>query len=220
MTRVLVTASSVILRAGLEAIIATDANLEVVGKAVDWADLAQQIDLLQPDVVLAEVVTQDDLPNLLAGLEGDVPTPAIVLLVDDFQTEGLSEAVRLGVRGVLPTEANLRGRGYANTTEIIAAIEAAAAGLFTLHPDFAESLLSNLPAPRSTSTMALSSLTPREVEVLQMLAEGLGNKAIARRLQISEHTVKFHIGSLFTKLHASSRTEAVMLGARQGLILL
>jgi DNA-binding NarL/FixJ family response regulator len=58
------------------------------------------------------------------------------------------------------------------------------------------------------------------VEVLQMLAEGLGNKAIARRLSISEHTVKFHIGSIFSKLNASSRTEAVILGARQGLILL
>jgi DNA-binding NarL/FixJ family response regulator len=63
-------------------------------------------------------------------------------------------------------------------------------------------------------------LTNREVDVLSMLAEGLGNKAIALRLNISEHTVKFHIGSIFSKLHASSRTEAVILGARQGLILL
>nr|WP_228035594.1 response regulator transcription factor [Oculatella sp. LEGE 06141] len=63
-------------------------------------------------------------------------------------------------------------------------------------------------------------LTPREIEVLGMLAEGLGNKAIAKRLSISEHTVKFHISSIFTKFGVSSRTEAVMLGARQGLILL
>ncbi|HKC74673.1 MAG TPA: response regulator transcription factor, partial [Chloroflexota bacterium] len=63
-------------------------------------------------------------------------------------------------------------------------------------------------------------LTPREIEVLGMLAEGLGNKTIARRLGISEHTVKFHVGSIFAKLDASSRTEAVTLGARRGLIML
>jgi DNA-binding CsgD family transcriptional regulator len=63
-------------------------------------------------------------------------------------------------------------------------------------------------------------LTPREIEVLGMLAEGLGNKTIARRLGISEHTVKFHVGSILAKLDASSRTEAVTLGARRGLIML
>jgi DNA-binding CsgD family transcriptional regulator len=63
-------------------------------------------------------------------------------------------------------------------------------------------------------------LTPREIEVLGMLAEGLGNKSVARRLSISEHTVKFHVSSIFTKLNAKSRTEAVTLGARLGLIML
>jgi DNA-binding NarL/FixJ family response regulator len=62
-------------------------------------------------------------------------------------------------------------------------------------------------------------LTPREIEVLSMLAEGAGNKMIARRLGISEHTVKFHVGSILSKLDASSRTEAVTLGLRQGLIM-
>ena len=63
-------------------------------------------------------------------------------------------------------------------------------------------------------------LTPREIEVLGMLAEGLGNKEIAWRLQISEHTVKFHVASILSKLDASSRTEAVTVGFRQGLIML
>jgi DNA-binding CsgD family transcriptional regulator len=63
-------------------------------------------------------------------------------------------------------------------------------------------------------------LTPREIEVLGMLAEGLGNKTIARRLGISEHTVKFHVGSILARLDASSRTEAVTLGARRGLIMI
>ena len=63
-------------------------------------------------------------------------------------------------------------------------------------------------------------LTPRELEVLRMIADGLGNKQIAARLAISEHTVKFHVGSVFAKTHASTRAEAVMIGARRGLIVL
>jgi len=105
--------------------------------------------------------------------------------------------------------------------EIVGAVEAAAAGLIALHPAAAESIWSLLPAPvRTTVAPAGQALTPREIEVLGMMAEGLGNKTIARRLGISEHTVKFHVGSILTKLNASSRTEAVTLGARQGLIML
>ena len=63
-------------------------------------------------------------------------------------------------------------------------------------------------------------LSPREIEVLRLMAEGLSNKTIAWRLSISEHTVKFHVNSIFSKLGAGTRTEAVMLGVRQGLVLL
>lgn len=73
---------------------------------------------------------------------------------------------------------------------------------------------------RTIPTSQGETLTPREIEVLVMLAEGTGNKVIARHLGISEHTVKFHVGSILAKLNASSRTEAVTLGVRQGLILL
>ena len=89
-----------------------------------------------------------------------------------------------------------------------------------LHSDLIDVLLSILPSAARSLPPAPQALTPREIEVLTMLAEGLGNKAIARRLNISEHTVKFHVGSIFSKLNASSRTEAVTLGARQGLIML
>jgi two-component system, NarL family, response regulator YdfI len=86
----------------------------------------------------------------------------------------------------------------------------------------AEAALASLAAAPTTAVTDTPAqpLTPREVEVLHMLAEGLGNKTIARRLGISEHTVKFHVGSIFAKLNASSRTEAVTLGVRQGLVML
>jgi DNA-binding NarL/FixJ family response regulator len=211
MIRVLIIADSIVVRTGLEAIITTQDMLTVVGSFSNRETLPQ-IDELQPDVILLEADWQDDdTASAWAWAEAGLTSPAIVLLTDDIQTLG-SEALRSGGRGLLSTNAT--------TSEIVAAIEAAAAGLVVLSPDVVGVLLPNSPnSPKSLPALA-QDLTPREIEVLQMLAEGMGNKAIARQLTISEHTVKFHVSSIFSKLNASSRTEAVTLGARQGLILL
>jgi DNA-binding NarL/FixJ family response regulator len=100
-------------------------------------------------------------------------------------------------------------------SHIVAAIDAVLAGLVVLQPGDLDGLLVN-PRP----ARMVEPLTPREIEVLGMLAEGQSNKAIAHHLGISEHTVKFHVTSIMTKLNAGSRTEAVTLGIRQGLIMI
>jgi DNA-binding NarL/FixJ family response regulator len=139
--------------------------------------------------------------------------PAIVLLTDIPQGPRLTnEVLRAGVRAILPREAT--------TAEIVAAIEAAAAGLFVLHQETIDAVLRDEPPQERALSSTLHILSQREVEVLSMIAEGLGNKTIAWRLGISEHTVKFHVGSIFNKLNATSRTEAVTLGIRQGLIMI
>ncbi|MDQ6704902.1 MAG: response regulator transcription factor, partial [Acidobacteriota bacterium] len=159
----------------------------------------------QPDVVLLEADSRDeDLHRTLQALNSRASQGAIVLLVDDVSARYLRD----GARAVLPHGASAR--------EILAAIEAVAAGLVVGYPDVLEGLS---PGPALSATSD-GLLTTREIEVLRMLSEGLPNKEIAWRLGISEHTVKFHVGSLFAKLNASSRTEAVTLGVRQGLILL
>lgn len=211
--RVLVAANSAIARAGLEALLAASPTLLVVGSVSGQGNLAEQIEHTQPDVLLLELELQEEdpiapLPLLNDRLDG----PALVILVDNLQRSWAGEALQAGVRGMLPTEAI--------ASEIVAAIEAVAAGLIVLHPEFLDALAMAAPPTRTLPTSSQQALSPREIEVLTMLAEGLGNKAIARRLQISEHTVKFHISSIFSKLNASSRTEAVTVGARQGLILL
>lgn len=210
MTDVLIAADSVVVRAGLEAIVRTSPTLTVLD-SVAVADIANQLMTLQPDVVLLEWDFEEDLATVLPlDLTSSL---AIVLLVEEAPGAWVADGLRAQVRGVLPREAAASG--------IVAAIEAVAAGLTVLHPAAVEALLPSLPAPAQPLTPLPSQpLTPREIEVLSMLAEGLGNKAIARRLQISEHTVKFHVGSIFSKLNAASRTEAVTIGARQGLILL
>lgn len=216
MTSVLVAAADNIVRAGLESIVRASPELIVVGSSSNLDTLAALIEARLPDVVLMELGRHNDEPvseKLLALGAVSPPAPAIVVLGDYLHGDWTTEALRLGVRAVLPRSATAE--------EIVPTVVAAAAGLVVLHPDVCDSLLPVLPSTaRTLPTSPVQALTPREIEVLGMLAEGLGNKAIARRLSISEHTVKFHVSSIFTKLNASSRTEAVTLGARQGLIML
>jgi len=207
--RVLIAADVLLVRAGLEVLLKESNAVEVVG-SIPTAQLAQQVTGLRPDVVVMDLERYDE--ELLFG-NNEPHWPEIVLLTDDTQAVWLIAALRAGARAVLPRDAT--------ASELEAAVTAAAAGLVTLHPETASSLLNRGPAPVIEATPRTpQSLTPREVEVLRMLAEGLGNKEIARQLGISEHTVKFHLGSIFTKLDATSRTEAVMTGVRMGLIIL
>jgi NarL family two-component system response regulator YdfI len=211
--RVLIAARSEIMGAGLEALLATHPTLVVVGRWQGMVDLGSQVEAQRPDIVLLELELPDeDTLALLEPLTAGPHPPAFVLLTDDTHGLWVAEALRIGVQAILPQQAH--------ASQIVAAIEAAALGLVALHHEMLESLLPMpSPAPRGLPGSSLQALTPREIEVLNMLAEGLGNKAIAWRLGISEHTVKFHLSSIFTKLNASSRTEAVTLGIRQGLIL-
>lgn len=215
MSRVLVAADRLIVRAGLESIIRANPALQLVGSSDDETSFMKQVEDLQPDVVLLEWSVPDDeliLEKLIALLP-ELDTPALVVLADTSDNDWVTDALSKGVRSVLPHSAT--------ADEIVAAVIAAAAGLVVLHPDVVFDLL---PLKESTvpalSTSPIQALTPREIEVLGMLSLGLGNKTIAKRLGISEHTVKFHVSSIFTKLDASSRTEAVTLGARLGLIML
>jgi DNA-binding NarL/FixJ family response regulator len=128
--------------------------------------------------------------------------PPAILLTDEPGT-----TLRAGVHGLLPRQAT--------ESEISGAVAAVAAGLVAVHPQFLDSV--------STRAIPLDldePLTPREIEVLTLLAEGVANKEIAYRLGISEHTVKFHVASLLDKLHAATRTEAVSIGLRGGLIIM
>jgi DNA-binding NarL/FixJ family response regulator len=141
----------------------------------------------------ADVLLREDLPET-SDLIVDLPT---VVLTDDIAPQ---EVLRSGARAALPRSAS--------PAQIAAALQAAAAGLIAMPAE-------NLPALSAAET---EPLTPREMEVLEMLAEGLSNKLIAGHLGISEHTAKFHVNSILAKLNAGTRTEAVMRGLRLGLI--
>jgi len=214
MTRVLVAAQAAVVRAGLAALVAADPALTVVGQSAGGSALATDSATYQPDVILLDLDWHSENPFLFPA-KSVTETPSIVLLTDEQRGNWLADALQHGVLGILPREATAE--------EIIATLQAAANHLVILHPAAMQRLLPLLAVPtplRSIADPGQSPLTAREVEVLGLLAEGVGNKTIARQMHISEHTVKFHIGSIFTKLGVSSRTEAVTLGARQGLIML
>jgi DNA-binding NarL/FixJ family response regulator len=198
--RVLVAAPSAVVRAGLETLVAGNPGMELAGA---FADLAA-VDDLHPEVVLA-AGRLDDLSPPANGR-----APALVLLTGEDQPSWTADALRLGVRALLPR--------HASAAAILAAVEAAAQGLAVLEPRELEMLLaSGTPVQASGE---VSALTARELEVLRMMAEGAANKNIAWKLNISENTVKFHVASILGKLNASTRTEAVTIGIRRGLILI
>ena len=229
---VFIIAASPIVRVGLEAVLQREEKLFVAGAAAEMPSAPPDFPNRQPiDVFLINIEREKDFDNLLellgdaSATEADNFTKVVALFPFELQTtENIVRALRSDVvRAVLPRDAS--------ANEITAAVFAAANNLISLTPETAESLLSfseTFYAPDSLMrngredfpVETIENLTAREREVLEMLAEGASNKTIADRLNISEHTVKFHVASIFGKFGVNTRTEAVTQALRRGLILL
>jgi two-component system, NarL family, response regulator YdfI len=153
-------------------------------------------------------LNEADLTALESLLER--PSFSAVVLTDEVNVSIVASFVRVGAAAVLPRAAL--------ASEIELAALGASHGLTVIENEHARELADHVPETKSEELR--EELTPREVEVLQLMAQGLGNKTIAARLGISEHTAKFHVSSIFGKLGVSSRTEAVMRGIKQGLVLI
>lgn len=203
---VLIVADDPLARTGLATLLVDHTECSVVGQVPGETDLTAAVEVYQPDVVLWDL-GWDPAPSLerLAGLAEDGP-PIVALLPDETH---VTDAWLAGARGLLLREVA--------TADLVAALTAAALGLVVIDPALADTLR---PAREFSPTPLVEELTPRELEVLQLLAEGLSNRAIAYKLEISEHTVKFHVNAIMGKLGAQSRTEAAMRAARLGLIIL
>jgi two-component system, NarL family, response regulator YdfI len=210
--RVFIVAASPLSRASLQSLLRAR-RVEVVGSGPNLESLWDQPPDVEVDIVLVEA-SGDHSEEMIGSLSQSQLSSeaAIVVLSDNFEPGRLAEALRAGVRAILP--------GDMSPDQIVAGLEAAAAGLIVLHPAEFDAMFPAAEPASSPLAELIEPLTPRESEVLQMLASGLANKEIATRLAISEHTVKFHVASILGKLGAASRTEAVTLGIRRGLVLL
>jgi DNA-binding NarL/FixJ family response regulator len=202
--KLLIVADDPLARAGLALLLASVPECEVVGQIVSADVVDELMDADAPDAVIWDFGWElpANLPNL-----ANFGLPVVALLPDGVDAPRVWAA---GFRAILTREADVE--------QLITAARTAVQGLVVLDPDLAGNLL---PVSEEELTRtAVEPLTPREREVLQLVAEGLTNKAIARQLHISDHTVKFHVNALMGKLGAQSRTEAVVRATRLGLLLL
>ena len=208
--RVLVVADDLLARTGMAALLAGQEGLTVAGQVAGDASLADYLGIYEPDCIVWDLgwepragmerlsALADEAPPILALLPDKVHAADVAAVLTSVETGGML----------------LRG---CDADQLGAALAALARGLLVIAPALAGAALMS---PGAVPHAPAETLTPRELEVLQLLAEGLSNKAIALHLKISDHTVKFHVNAIMNKLDAQSRTEAVVRATRLGLIIL
>ena len=212
MIRVFLIATSPLARAALQSRLKAQ-SVEIVGSATSIDALGGDLSDSQADVLLVDAAGEPSESMIESLVDSDLAAEIPIVLLSEAASPVASvQAVQAGIRAVLPNEVS--------TDQLAAALQAAAAGLVVFHPAEIPAAFPAV-APASQPLAELPEpLTRREREVLQMLAAGLANKEIAARLNISDHTAKFHVAAILGKLGAATRTEAVALGIRRGLVLL
>lgn len=212
MIRVLICDDQVVVREGLRAILSTASGIEVVGEASDGAEAVELVPQTQPDVVLMDLK--------MPGLNGVQATRVIrdryadvrVLVLTTYDAdEWVFDAIRSGASGYLLKDTPREG--------LIAAIKGTAAGKTHVDPAVAGKLFAQVAqgtAPAQTSIA--DDLSPRELDVLRLLARGLSNADIAQRLYLSEGTVRNYVSAVLSKLDVADRTQAAVLALRHGLV--
>jgi DNA-binding NarL/FixJ family response regulator len=212
--RVLVVSASPFARAGLAGLIDQQPGLSVSGQAAPDQTVMDALELVRPDVLVWEMgweapAALDRLAEMREHAGQTMP-PVLALIADDASASANAALLlNAGARGVIVQDAN--------ADRLSAALTALGQGLIVVTPAYMPmSAPSALPAAALDNTV--DALTPREGEVLRLIAEGLPNKIIAQKLAISEHTVKFHVNAILTKLGAQSRTEAVVRATRAGML--
>ncbi len=212
--QIFVIADNLLARAGLAAVLAAGSDSpeqQVVGQSAADSALAPQLRSSDPDLLVWDFGWNTTaMLERLSSIVEEFNLPALALVPDDETAAAVWAAL-----GETPARGLLRRDTEADA--LYTALAAVAQGLVVLDPLYAEALLSVPPVSELPPAQAL---TPRESEVLQLLAEGLANKTIAAQLGISENTVKFHVNAILSKLNAQSRTEAVVRATRLGWVIL
>ena len=199
-----------LLREGLRAVLERHDGIAVVGEAGSFDAALAEVAHTRPDVVVVDLKltagTDYEGMRLIGELTRWDPQPAVLVLTTFLDDDLVVRAVRAGARGYVVKDVD--------TTELVRAIRALAGGGSAFDPRSSTIVMRTMAGERNVS----AELTEREREVLRLLADGLSNAAIGRRLYISESTVKFHIRNLIRKLGVSKRTDAVYVASKRGYI--
>jgi len=210
--RVLICDDQMVVRMGLRAILSTAPGIEVVGEARDGSEALALVETTSPDVVLMDLkMPVSNGVEATAAIRERHPGVGVLVLTTYDADEWVFDAIRAGASGYLLKDTPREG--------LVKAIEGTAAGETHVDPAVAGKLFRQVargPAPAATALAA--SLSPREREVLALLARGLNNADIARRLYLSEGTVRNYVSAILSKLDVSDRTQAAVLALRHGLV--
>lgn len=206
--RIFIADDHAIVRSGIQALLETIDDLEVVGEASDGQEAVTAVAALRPDVILMDL----EMPVLdgIAAIEqimAQWPEARILVLTSFATDDRVFPAVKAGALGYL-----LKDSG---PEALVRAIRQVHRGESSLHPKIARKLIQELSRPAGRPPTA-DPLTPREVEVLQLVAQGLSNQEIADKLFIGEATVRSHVSNILSKLHLASRTQAALFALREG----
>jgi DNA-binding NarL/FixJ family response regulator len=207
--RILIVDDQPVVRQGLRAFLELQEGVEVVGEAADGDEALEAAARLLPDVILMDLV----MPRLdgiaaMRLLRQRVPAARVLVLTSFLDDDKLLPALRSGAAGYLLKNAQPH--------ELVRAVRAAHAGEALLDPVVAARLVDTLAAAGGEEP--LDRLTPREREVLVLIGQGFPNKRIARELEVSEKTVKTHVGHVLAKLGVTDRTQAAIVAVRAGLV--
>jgi RNA polymerase sigma factor (sigma-70 family) len=210
--RVLLVDDDALMRAGLAAILSSDATIEVVGEATDGHEAIERVRQVRPDVALMDI-RMPGLDGIAATREAVAAAPEtrVVILTTFEQDDYIFGALTAGASGFLLKRTS--------PEELIAAIHAVAAGDSLLSPSVTRRVIDRMarhPAAEATFDARLDELTPREREVLEQLARGLSNAEIAEALVIEESTVKTHVKRILMKLRLRDRVQAVIFAYESG----
>lgn len=205
-TRVLLADDHAVVRQGLKMFLALDAGLEVVGEANNGREAVELTESLRPDVVLMDLVMPVlDGVGAIKEIKSRFPETEIIAVTSVLEDAKVIGAVQAGAIGYLLKDTQ--------ADALVEAIHAAGRGEVRLHPEAAKRLAREVLTPDATE-----SLTPRETQILRLIAQGQANKLIARELGVEERTVKTHVSSLLSKLGLSSRTQAALYALKVGLV--
>ena len=201
-----------VVRAGLAAYLETEPDFQVIGQASTGRDALQQLAALEPGRNLPGVVLMDILMPDMGGIEATAeikrrwPEVEVVAVTSFVEEAKIRSALEAGAAGYLLKDAD--------APDVADAIRSAMAGEVHLDPAAAKALTASLRAPKASE----AALTPREREVITLIAEGATNRQIAQHLNVAERTARTHVSNILTKLGLASRTQAAMWAVREGLV--